>query len=190
QSFPILAGLDPDQRAAAEIVAGPLLIIAGPGTGKTRTLTHRLAHLIVNNGVAPENCLAITFTRRAAGEMRERLAQLLPDGRGAPVWVTTFHSLGLTILREQENRLGLGAALRVVGEIELLALAREILGLTAAAVRKFAVAPASWPMDFLPALRKRGLVTFDDLIALAVGQLEGDAALAARCATRWPHIWS
>ena len=70
---PMLAGLDPDQRAAAEIVDGPLLIVAGPGTGKTRTLTHRIAHLIADHGVAPEACLAITFTRRAAGEMRDRL---------------------------------------------------------------------------------------------------------------------
>jgi DNA helicase-2/ATP-dependent DNA helicase PcrA len=75
---PMLAGLDPEQRAAAETVDGPLLIVAGPGTGKTRTLTHRIAHLIADHGIAPEACLAITFTRRAAGEMRERLASLFP----------------------------------------------------------------------------------------------------------------
>ena len=188
KKFPILAALDPDQQAAAEIVAGPLLIVAGPGTGKTRTLTHRLAHLIADHGAAPESCLAITFTRRAAGEMRERLSRLLPDGRGVRVPVTTFHALGLTILREQEKMLGLGAALRVVGEAELLALARELLGLAPAAVRKFVAAAEPWPERFLRALRTRGLVTFDDLIALSVGLLETEAMLAAHYAARWPHV--
>ena len=80
----VRARLDPEQRAAAEIVDGPLLIVAGPGTGKTRTLTHRLAHLIAERGAAPERCLAVTFSRRAAAEMEERLAALLPDGAGRP----------------------------------------------------------------------------------------------------------
>src|SRR3954468_22151200 len=92
-----LAGLDLDQRAAAEIVDGPLLIVAGPGTGKTRTLTHRLAYLIAERGAAPENCLAVTFSRRAAAEMEERLAALLPEAAGR-VLVATFHGLGLTLL--------------------------------------------------------------------------------------------
>ena len=73
--------LDPEQRAAAEIVDGPLLIVAGPGTGKTRTLTHRLAYLIAELGAAPERCLAVTFSRRAAAELEERLAALLPEAR-------------------------------------------------------------------------------------------------------------
>ena len=76
----VLAGLDPDQRRAAEITTGPLLIVAGPGSGKTRTLTHRIAHLVLNHGVSPSECLAITFTRRAAGEMRETAADP-PAGR-------------------------------------------------------------------------------------------------------------
>ena len=74
--------LDRDQRRAAEITDGALLILAGPGAGKTRTLTHRIAHLIAERDVAPEHCLAVTFTRRAAGEMRERLTQML-GARGA-----------------------------------------------------------------------------------------------------------
>ncbi len=77
-----LDALDPEQRAAAEIVEGPLLIVAGPGTGKTRTLTHRLAHLIAERGVSPEQCLAVTFSRRAAAEMEERLAALVPEAAG------------------------------------------------------------------------------------------------------------
>ena len=89
-----LAGLDPEQRHAAETLDGPLLIVAGPGSGKTRTLTHRLAHLIRARGVAPECCLALTFTRRAADEMRERLQALLPDAaRTIPLF--TFHAFGM-----------------------------------------------------------------------------------------------
>src|SRR5262249_6616197 len=105
-----LAGLDPDQRAAASALHGPLLIVAGPGSGKTRMLTHRIAHLVAENGVAPETCLAITFTRRAAAEMKTRLTTLLP-GRGEQVAVHTFHSLGLAILRGHASRRGLPTAI-------------------------------------------------------------------------------
>jgi len=93
------AMLDAEQRAAVERIHGPLLIVAGPGTGKTRTLTHRIAHLVQSGIVRAEGCLAITFSRRAAGEMAERLKRLLPVD-GARVPVMTFHALGLTILRE------------------------------------------------------------------------------------------
>lgn len=184
----ILAGLDPDQRAAAEIVHGPLLIVAGPGTGKTRTLTHRLAHLIADHGAAPESCLAVTFTRRAAGEMRERLTHLLPDGRGARVPVTTFHALGLTILREQQARLGLGAPLRVAGEREALALAREVLGVPLAEARRLLADRDRRPAAYTQALRERGLVDFDGLIALAVELLVANPDLAALYRGRWPHL--
>ncbi len=106
----ILAELDDAQRAAAETITGPLMIVAGPGSGKTRTLTYRIAHLIADHGIAPEHCLAITFTRRAAAEMRERLARLLPERAGA-VPIHTFHSLGLALLREHTSAAGLPARL-------------------------------------------------------------------------------
>jgi DNA helicase-2/ATP-dependent DNA helicase PcrA len=185
---PILAGLDPDQRAAAAFVRGPLLIVAGPGTGKTRTLTHRLAHLIADHGAAPEACLAITFTRRAAGEMRERLAHLLPDGRGARVPVMTFHALGLTLLRERQAALGLGAPLRVAGSREAEALAREALGLSAAEARRVLADRTGRPAAYIQALRTRGLVDFDDLVALTVELLTAEPAFAAACRARWPHV--
>src|SRR5829696_8424623 len=121
----VLDGLDPQQRAAAE-AAGPLLVVAGPGTGKTRTLTTRIAHLVTERGVPADRCLALTFTRRAAGELTDRLRTLMP-GRAAPL-VTTFHGLGLRIVREQAARLGLGDDVRVVDEAERLALAREAMG--------------------------------------------------------------
>ena len=76
---PLLAGLNPEQRAAVLCTDAPLVIVAGPGTGKTRTLTVRIAHLILEHGVAPEAILAITFTNKAAAEMAERLAAMLGD---------------------------------------------------------------------------------------------------------------
>ncbi|MFC1642510.1 UvrD-helicase domain-containing protein [Myxococcota bacterium] len=91
-----LAGLDADQRLAATRAEGPLLIVAGPGTGKTRTLVARVAHQIQSGGVRPEQVLAITFTRQAAAELEQRLAAKLGPGRG-PL-VTTFHGLGRWLL--------------------------------------------------------------------------------------------
>ncbi len=119
-----LDGLDPDQALAARIVEGPLCIIAGPGTGKTRTLTQRIAHLISGCGAAPGECLAVTFTRRAAGEMRERLERLLP-GRAGGVAVTTFHALGLSMLREHAAEAGLPGPVRIASEAERLEALRE-----------------------------------------------------------------
>jgi DNA helicase II / ATP-dependent DNA helicase PcrA len=109
----MLDGLDPDQRAAAAWADGPLLIVAGPGTGKTRTLTHRIAHLVTACGVAPEQCLAITFTRRAAAELAERLEALAPEAEPM-ITVATFHSFGLRLLREQYERAGLPRDFRIV----------------------------------------------------------------------------
>ena len=184
----LLAALDPEQRAAAAIVRGPLLIIAGPGTGKTRTLTHRLAHLVEDHAAPPESCLAITFTRRAAGEMRERLSHLLPDGAGARVPVMTFHALGLLILREQQDKLGLGAPLRVAGERETRALACEVLGVSPAEARRLLAEPDERPVAYLQALRARGFVDFDDLVALSVGLLASRPEIAAGYRARWPHL--
>ena len=119
----VLDSLDDDQRAAAEVADGPLLIVAGPGSGKTRTLTHRMAHLIAERGVPPSACLAITFTRRAAAEMRERLAALLSarmPGRAEHVPIHTFHSLGLTILRLHAAAAGVHPDFRVASEVEQL----------------------------------------------------------------------
>ena len=122
----MLDGLDPDQRAAAT-AAGPLLIIAGPGTGKTRTLTHRIAHQVTELGRPARQFLAITFTRRAAQEMRDRLA-----GLGASLdeelTVTTFHGLGLRILREHPEAAGLPPSFGVADEAALVRVAAELTG--------------------------------------------------------------
>ncbi len=109
----LLDRLDAMQRVAASAPGGPMLIVAGPGTGKTRTLTHRIAYLCADMGVYPEQCLAITFTRRAAAEMAERLEALLGPV-AEDVTVATFHALGLRILRENHEAVGLSAHFRIV----------------------------------------------------------------------------
>ena len=125
----VLAGLDADQRRAAEVVSGPLLVVAGPGSGKTRTLTHRIAHLVLSRRAAPPECLAITFTRRAADEMRERLRTLLPEAWES-VPIHTFHSFGSSVLREHWNLAGLQRGFRVATEADRIGLLRDALDVT------------------------------------------------------------
>jgi DNA helicase-2/ATP-dependent DNA helicase PcrA len=197
----ILAELDPDQRAAAETVEGPLLIVAGPGSGKTRTLTYRIAHLVAEHSIAPEHCLAITFTRRAAAEMRDRLGRLLP-GRGEGIPIHTFHSLGLAILRAHAGAAGLASGFRVASEAERVALLMETLDFTEHKAERLLRAisrekrtqcwagaeAADAIAAYARALGSRNIIDFDDLIALSVRALVADAGVATLCRERWRWI--
>ncbi|MBD9731090.1 DNA helicase PcrA [Streptomyces sp. H28] len=104
-SAALLEGLNDNQRAAVVHSGSPLLIVAGAGSGKTRVLTHRIAHLLGERGVHPGQILAITFTNKAAGEMKERVEQLVGP-RANAMWVMTFHSACVRILRRESKKLG------------------------------------------------------------------------------------
>jgi DNA helicase-2/ATP-dependent DNA helicase PcrA len=189
----LLDALDPEQRTAAETVDAPLLIVAGPGTGKTRTLTHRLAHLIAERGVEPERCLAVTFSRRAAAEMEERLAGLIPEAAGR-ILVATFHGLGLTILREQAGEAG-----RVALPAERAEIVQELFGVTPAKAERLLEEIGEIRrreekderiLLYEQALERRNLLDFDDLLLkpLALLRERPDLAAAYRERFRWISI--
>ncbi|MBL7497297.1 UvrD-helicase domain-containing protein [Frankia sp. CNm7] len=230
----VLDGLDPDQRAAASVASGPLVVLAGPGTGKTRMLVHAIAHRVRERAVPAGECLAVTFTRRAADELVERLAGLLGDAtpadgaagspedgeaRRAPeapvgtaagrVTATTFHGLGLLVIREQHTSLARGPAVQVAdaARVELLA---EALGDAAATVSARAAAArrigelkrrralgeqvrgdelAGVLARYDAALREHDLVDLDDLLALPLALLTREPELAEHYRRRFRHVW-
>ena len=98
--------LNPEQLAAAEAVDGAVLILAGAGSGKTRVITYRIVHLIENIGVRPESILAVTFTNKAADQMKVRVGNQLQSSRSADPWISTFHSLCVRLLRREIEPLG------------------------------------------------------------------------------------
>ncbi|HKX75120.1 MAG TPA: DNA helicase PcrA, partial [Acidimicrobiia bacterium] len=117
----LLADLNPSQREAVAATEGPVLVVAGAGSGKTRVLTYRIAHLIRDLGVKPEAILAITFTNKAADEMRSRVAQLV-GGATRAMWVSTFHSACVRILRREATRLGYRSGFTIYDEDDSLRL--------------------------------------------------------------------
>ncbi|WP_027107937.1 DNA helicase PcrA [Lacticigenium naphthae] len=126
QQNTIVKGMNPKQKEAVLHTEGPLLIMAGAGSGKTRVLTHRIAYLIKEKAVNPWNILAITFTNKAANEMKERVAQLVENG-GRDVWVSTFHSMCVRILRRDADQIGYNRAFTISDPGEQRTLMKRIL---------------------------------------------------------------
>jgi len=123
---PLLEGLNPAQREAVLHVDGPLLVLAGAGSGKTRVLTTRIARLIDQHGVDPSRILSVTFTNKAAGEMKERIARLL--GRApAGMWVGTFHAIGARMLRAAPHLVGRTAAFTIYDQDDTQSVIKRLL---------------------------------------------------------------
>ena len=123
-----LTSLNPAQLEAVLATDGPLLVLAGAGSGKTRVLTFRIAHLIEDLRVSPAEILAITFTNKAAAEMRERVASLVGPKAAKELRVTTFHSFGLDVLSKEVSALGFrGGAFAVFDQADAMGVVRELL---------------------------------------------------------------
>jgi DNA helicase-2/ATP-dependent DNA helicase PcrA len=214
----ILDALNPAQREAAEHTEGPLLIFAGAGSGKTRALTYRIANLIEGHGVDPYNILAVTFTNKAAREMKERIIGLVGATALSSMWVGTFHSVCARLLREKGDRIGLERDFviyddddqnKVVREcLERLGLdekennARQILTRISGAKEQL-VLPDDYQKVFAesydpvvarvyPLYQKTLLANraldFDDLILYAVRLLDESAEIREQCQSRFKYV--
>ena len=122
----VLAELNPAQREAVETIDGPLLIVAGPGSGKTRVITHRIAYLIKVCGINPHRIMAVTFTNKAAREMAERLEKLLGQ-TAEELTLGTFHAICARILRKEGKAIGLDSRFVIYDEEDQLSLIKQSL---------------------------------------------------------------
>ena len=122
-----LSDLNPQQRQAVEATDGPVLVLAGPGSGKTRVLTHRVAYLVQVRHIAPRNIVAVTFTNKAAREMRERLEKLLGVNESKELTLGTFHAICARFLRREAPTLGLSREFAIYDADDQLSLIKQAL---------------------------------------------------------------
>ena len=141
----LLETLNPAQREAVEHVHGPMLVLAGAGSGKTRVLTVRIARLIDEHGVPPDRIFAVTFTNKAANEMKQRIGRLLGRDPGG-LWIGTFHSLSARMLRREADALGFTRQFTIYDEDGRLGLIKRLMeqrGTTASCSRPGRCRPSS-----------------------------------------------
>ena len=170
-----LDDLNPAQRAAVEHRGAPLLIVAGAGSGKTRVLTRRIAHLLASGDAQPGEILAITFTNKAAGEMKERVAELVGP-RAKAMWVSTFHSACVRILRAEAGRLGVSSSFTIYDQADSLRLMTMV-------VRDLDLDPKKYPpRAFLSAVSnaKNELIDYEQFAAKAANHMDETIAEAYR----------
>ncbi|MBM3613220.1 MAG: DNA helicase II, partial [Alphaproteobacteria bacterium] len=127
QGAPWLAGLNPAQRAAVEATEGPVLVLAGAGTGKTRALTARIAHLLRTGRARPNEILAVTFTNKAAREMKSRIGALIGEAAEGMPWVGTFHAIGVRMLRRHAELVGLTPGFTILDTDDQLRLLKQLI---------------------------------------------------------------
>jgi DNA helicase-2/ATP-dependent DNA helicase PcrA len=167
----ILKGLNPEQKLAVETTEGPLLILAGAGSGKTSVMTRRIAYLMNERGVAPFNILAITFTNKAAKEMNERIQKLVGEA-AEDLWMSTFHSMCVRILRREAERIGFKNSFTILDpDDQVSAIKQAMLDLNLD-IKKFDPNQIQWRIS----AAKNELQTPDDFVAVAGKRLQDIAA--------------
>jgi DNA helicase II / ATP-dependent DNA helicase PcrA len=215
---PLLRGLNPVQREAVLHGDGPQLLFAGAGSGKTRVLTHRVAYLIAVHRVLPRHILAVTFTNKAAQEMKERIEKLVGDNVGKHLWVGTFHATCARLLREFGEKIGLDRDFAVYDDSDQMTVLRDCLTQLSIDEKKFAprailarisaakeklVAPEQWGEHFVgpfedvagkvypvyqEKLRENNALDFDDLLTEAVRLLQQRSDVLERLQDRYRYI--
>ncbi len=211
----ILAGLNPAQRDAVQAVEGPVLVLAGPGSGKTRVLTHRVAYLVTEYGVPPWQIMAVTFTNKAAREMRDRLFRLLgEDSRKSTIG--TFHAICARILRQEAEAIGISSryviydagdqvslvrrAIRDLGLDDKLFRPKSMLRIISSAKNEL-IAPAEMQAAtyreevakrvyerYQVLLAENGALDFDDLLTKTVQLFQQNADIRSKYQHRYPFI--
>jgi len=211
----LLAGLNPPQQEAVTHGDGPLLIFAGAGSGKTRVLTIRIAYLIATHRVWPDRMLAVTFTNKAAREMRSRVASLVGEG-ASKMWVDTFHATAVRVLRREAAKLGFASSFVIFDEDDTRAAIKRVMEELKLDPKRYPPAalshaisqaknelkrPADYPNrsyhdeivrrvyeGYQDLLRRSGGLDFDDLIMKLVELLQGDEEVLAKWRDRFRHV--
>ncbi len=181
----LLDGMNPKQAEAVKTTEGPLLIMAGAGSGKTRVLTHRVAHIIQDLNVAPWRILAITFTNKAAREMKERIAGLIGEEEADKVWVSTFHALAVRILRRDIDKLGYKRDFSIIDASSQRTLVKRILKDQNVDIEKYdprtvlgTISNAKNAMETPAIYAKKASGPFEEVVAKAYQEYQHELSLA------------
>jgi DNA helicase-2/ATP-dependent DNA helicase PcrA len=213
-----LSTLNKEQLAAVRHTEGPLLLLAGAGSGKTRVITYRIAYLLRQMGVRPDQILAVTFTNKAAREMKERVQELVGRRQSRDMVVATFHSLGVRLLREDIEKLGYKKNFSIYGASDQARLVRDLIQTVDTADRKFDADRILWLIsdaknrlippeaftaghrdeyaalaaevypNYQRALKAFNALDFDDILMLTVRLLQDHSKVLARCQERFRYI--